>query len=246
MARIVREIMNRELVATRVGEQPELLRDMILALGITALPVLDDDRRPIAVVSLRDLVDAKRGGSPYSTPAIVVRETASIDDAARRLADADVHHLVAVDNEGRAVGVVSAIDVVRGLIGLPARHPASFPHYDPALGVEWCDDTPLERGRELVAPAGPGLLVLVRGSAGQPEVPVWAESCVNVRARVEELVVGKSREPALAAILHGDTLRFRSASVANPNERLRITELLRRAIVGVARASIAPTAFVAG
>jgi CBS domain-containing protein len=47
-----------------------------------------------------------------SSPALTIPLTASIFEAARQMRDARVHRLVAVDDEGRPVGVLSAMDFV--------------------------------------------------------------------------------------------------------------------------------------
>jgi predicted transcriptional regulator len=65
-------------------------------------------------------------------PAVCVEGSTAIEVAARRLALADVQHLVVVDSSGAAVGSVSVLDVLRALLGIPAHHPATFPHWDAA------------------------------------------------------------------------------------------------------------------
>jgi CBS domain-containing protein len=117
MARIVREIMNPEVFTLRPEVRAEDALEVILELGITAVPVLDDERRPIGVTSLRDLV---RGGSDprISTPASTLSADTSIEEAARAMVASGYHHLVVIDNDGRAVGIVSSLDLLRALVGL--------------------------------------------------------------------------------------------------------------------------------
>ena len=64
-----------------------------------------------------------------SSPAKTVRAGATIVEGARALADANVHHLVVIDDRGIAVGMVSALDFVRAFVERPARHPAQFDRY---------------------------------------------------------------------------------------------------------------------
>jgi CBS-domain-containing membrane protein len=102
-------------------------RAKILEFGVTAVPVLDEEHKPVGVISLRDL---SRPGEPHmSTPARVVRGSASIEEGARTLANADVHRLVVVDDAGVAIGMVSAVDFIRALTGTPAHHPSRFGAY---------------------------------------------------------------------------------------------------------------------
>ena len=122
----VRDIMNPKLVYLHAGDRPELARTPILDLGITAVPVLDDDHKPLGVVSLRDLADPRRKEALVTTPAEKIAVDASVHSAALALTDADVHHLVVVDVDGRAVGMISALDVLRAMLGLAVKHPKTI------------------------------------------------------------------------------------------------------------------------
>jgi CBS domain-containing protein len=77
-------------------------------------------------VSIRDLVDPRMRATRVTTPVISIGVDEPIAFAARRLAEAGVHHLVVVDGEGRAAGMLSALDVVRALVGLEAKHPLAI------------------------------------------------------------------------------------------------------------------------
>lgn len=232
MARIVSEVMNRELIAAGASADVDALRDLIIAMGITAVPVLDRERRPVGVLSLRDvLTSSPKANPPVSGPAATVSEHASLEEAGKALAQTDYHHLVVVDAAGRAVGMLSALDVLRGLLGVPARHPAAFPHFDKQLGVSWSDDVLLAGDRIGSAPEGAGVIVLVRGGRGATEAPVWAEGCERIRTRLEELLsIPQGDTPALAALLSHGKLRYRTASVPDAARRTRITETLRERI----------------
>jgi CBS domain-containing protein len=158
----------------------------------------------------------------------VIDASASLESAGEALTKTESHHLVVVDSAGKAVGMVSAVDVLRGLLGIPARHPAGFPHFDGELGVSWTDDTVLAPGNLDEAPEGPGVIVLVRGGRGIVETPVWAEASLHVRTRLEELLsIPQDDAPALAAILARGSLRFRAASVPDAARRERIVGTLR-------------------
>jgi CBS domain-containing protein len=121
----VGDYMNRHLVYLRGGDRIELARKPMLELGLTAVPILDEEHRPVGVVTLGDLskpgARAKEGGYVHT-----VLATASVAEAARRLVADDVHHLVVVDAQGAAVGMLSSSDVVRALIGAPPKHPPSI------------------------------------------------------------------------------------------------------------------------
>jgi len=198
MAVDVAEIMNHELFSVRAEETAGDVIVYLLALGITAAPILEATGRPIGFVALRDLVAAPPGApvqSIMSSPADVVSARASIRDAAALMARRSRHHLVCVDVDGRAVGFVSLLDVVRGLIGEPVCHPESFPHYDSTSGLSWTDPIRLAFGTIGLAPAGPGLLVLIDGTPGRKDRVIWSESSGDVRGRLHELATGPGAAP---------------------------------------------------
>jgi CBS-domain-containing membrane protein len=126
MGPTVRECMNTQLVYLRAGDRPRLALQPILEFGITAVPVLDDDERPVGVVSLRDLVDPRRRDALVTEAVATVGADEPIAAGARKLAEAGVHHLVVVDADGRAAGMLSALDVVRALVGMKAPHPPAI------------------------------------------------------------------------------------------------------------------------
>jgi CBS domain-containing protein len=225
MATRVREIMNRELFSVRPDHLASDVLNGILALGITGAPVVDDEGRPVGVVSLHDLVSrtGPRAADLMTSPAATVHADAPIAEAGRLLAETGYHRLVAVDWEGRAVGVVSSLDVIRGLMGLPATHPPAFPHLDPRTQLRWTDDQPLEGGHLDPGATGPGLIVLVHGGATVPERVVWAESCDDVFARLQQILVGPPvDEPVLAWWLARGGLRFRVALASDPARREKV------------------------
>ena len=95
--------------------------------SITGLPVIDESGGLVGLISQTDLVGALdspvgrlirtspsglRVGELMTSPALTVPITGSIREAARLMVDARVHRLVATDDAGRPVGVLSAIDLV--------------------------------------------------------------------------------------------------------------------------------------
>jgi CBS domain-containing protein len=224
MAVLVHEVMNSELFSLRAGDDVDEAIGFLLAIGISGAPVVDREGRPIGVASLRDLAAAKGGplvGDRMSTPALVIERTATIGAAARMLSEHEVHRLIVVDDRASAVGIISALDCVRALYGLPAKHPSAFSHYDRRSGVVWTDDLVLCRESLNLAPNGPGILVLRVGGVGRPETDVWIESASNVRARLRELVFCPQSDRRLSELLarHRRDLRFKACAVVDPDRR---------------------------
>jgi CBS domain-containing protein len=138
------------------------------------------------------------------------------------------HRLVVVDEHDRPVGIISSLDVIRGLVGLPASHPSVFPHLDKATGVQWTDDIVLELDRVEAAPDGPGVLVLVYGGAGLRERVVWAESTNNVRTRlIDMLSTPQDHVPVVKYWLGRGHLRFRASSLPEPELRDLVVSRVR-------------------
>jgi CBS domain-containing protein len=215
MAKHVGEIMNRELFAFRPNEAQEEARRFLLALEITAAPVVDARNRLVGFVSLRDL--ARQRGEKLTdcmhAPVDTIAEDATIEHAADVFARTKRHHLVVVDDAGNPKGMLSALDALCGVRGIPVTHPSTFPHYDRATGLTWTDDHELALVHAEAAPNGPGILSLVHGGARMEEQVVWAEACENVRTRVFEILEAPSEElhPALFGALQAGRLRFRAA-----------------------------------
>jgi len=207
----------------------QAIRELLRTFAISTLPVVDDERHPIGMVTACEVLDGSgTAGDRMSRPAICIEGSASIEFAARRLALADAHHLVVVDSAGVAVGIVSVLDLLRAMFGVAAHHPAAFPHWQVSTQSSWTDEWPLDERHASKAPDEAGVLVLVRGLVGETDAVVWAEACANVRHRLVALTgLDPSREPALISLLERYALRFRTAAVPNEVDRERMTSALR-------------------
>lgn len=106
-----------------IEEAEELLRHH----RISGLPVVDLSGRLVGVLSQTDLLylavpgvqalirrrdSGIRVGEVMSTPPVTIDVTASITDAARQMIERGLHRLVAVDDHGRPIGVIAAMDFV--------------------------------------------------------------------------------------------------------------------------------------
>jgi CBS domain-containing protein len=78
---------------------------------ISRTDVLEDGGVPMAVL-LRRRPSGLRVGELMSSPAVTVELTAQLVEAARLMRDNRIHRVVAVDEHGRPVGVLSASDFV--------------------------------------------------------------------------------------------------------------------------------------
>lgn len=241
MALTVGEVMNREIFSLRPSESVADALGYLNVLGISGAPVVEGGK-PIGVVSLRDLVGDRPGDTVrdrMTQPPITVTAGESLEAAARLLAERGFHRVVVVDEHGRAIGVASSLDLLRGMTGVPASHPATFPHLDLATGMTWTDDLPFDLSHAETAPKGPGVIVLIRGGAGLPERKVWAESVDDVRERLLVMMGYSPDEPeGLKEVLaHPKHLRFRAAGSSATRERRRVVRSVLSDAIHAARRS---------
>jgi len=177
-----------------------------------------------------------------SSPPIAVHRDAKIEDAARLMAEHDIHRLVVVDEGVRLVGFVSVLDVMRGLLGIPTSHPASFPHFDRATGVKWTDAAVLDVLHADRAPEQPGVFVLSVGGEDAEETDIWIEATLDLRGRLRTIAEGGSGDAQLTelSLRYRPWLRFRAAPISDPERRQQVLlRLNERAPVWVHRGGVA-------
>jgi CBS domain-containing protein len=138
----VGRICVRRVVIASHGESVRAAAERMLAEDIGALVVLDAERRPVGIVTDRDLVarciaarqdpEKTTVGDVMSKPTARVLESTPIEDALGEMLRAGARRLPVVDDEGRLVGILALDDVIELLaeetatIGrlLARRHPS--------------------------------------------------------------------------------------------------------------------------
>lgn len=123
----VGDVMTIDPVVVSADASLEEAAHLFRSNAISGLPVVDARGSLIGVISQTDLVGVMdsplgrligiqpgrlRVGELMSSPAVTVPLTVSLAEAARVMLGARVHRLVATDDDGRPVGVLSAIDFV--------------------------------------------------------------------------------------------------------------------------------------
>jgi CBS-domain-containing membrane protein len=122
----IADIMSTKLLYLPTNTRVALARQKIIDFGVTAVPVLDETHRPVGMVSLRDLASADGDHYEPTRNVATLEATNLVADGAKILAASGYHHMVVVDDLGVAVGMVSAMDLLRALTGLPPSHPAAL------------------------------------------------------------------------------------------------------------------------
>jgi hypothetical protein len=214
MAAHVSEIMNHEVLSFDPDAPARAALSLLLRMGLTTAPVVDEEHHPIGVVSQRELVRAAAGAKVSAcmrVPAVVTRPDTPLLDAARLLDEADLHHLAVVGPHRRLIGFVSSLDLLRGMIGAPVSHPESFVHWDDAAGAAFSNDRVLDADQVGDVPATPGLVVITRGGAGRTERVVWAETTLDLQGWLRAYLDGSELSDRLGA--GGGQLRYRYAEL---------------------------------
>jgi len=124
---LVADVMTLDPVVVGCDASIEEAAGLLHANAISGLPVVDEAGALVGVISQSDLVDIMgsavgrvvrtrpsglRVGELMSSPAVTIPMTGSLAEAARVMLGARVHRLVATDEDGLPVGVLSATDFV--------------------------------------------------------------------------------------------------------------------------------------
>jgi CBS domain-containing protein len=124
---MVADLMTVDPVIIGVDAPLEEAERLMREMHISGLPVVDHHEALVGVISQTDVLED--GGAPMaillrrkpsglrvgelmSSPAVTVQLTAPLVEAARLMRDNRIHRVVAVDERGRPVGVLSASDFV--------------------------------------------------------------------------------------------------------------------------------------
>ncbi|CAM5341049.1 CBS domain-containing protein [Streptomyces chartreusis] len=137
--RTVRELMTKDVVNVRQDAAFADIAKLLAEHGITAVPVVDDEDRPVGVVSEADLLrkeaarldadwllptlhpqpagrdkaEATTAEGLMTSPAVTARPEWTVVEAARAMERGGVKRLPVVDEAGRLIGVISRADLLR-------------------------------------------------------------------------------------------------------------------------------------
>lgn len=121
----VSEIMTRNVLSVAADASAKDLAWGFNLKGFSGAPVKDDSGNVVGVVSKSDLLDPDKTDSDstsgtvrdHMTPVLLaVRANDSYTVAVRRMVDMGIHRLMVVDDAGGLVGIVTPMDVLRGLL----------------------------------------------------------------------------------------------------------------------------------
>lgn len=141
----VEQLMARDFVTIHEGASLVDAARLMRNYGVTGLPVVDDFRRCVGVISATDFVEAESQAheccvqhvatswdesglqraealsdesvKAHMSPKVQsIREHHSIVEAGRLMCEEHIHRLVVIDRQGKPVGIISSLDLVSALV----------------------------------------------------------------------------------------------------------------------------------
>jgi CBS domain-containing protein len=135
----VGDVMTRQVVAVTADMGYKEIADLMVRHSVSAVPVVDAERRVLGVVSEADLLakleyadrvprhmlatrrmrngrqkaSGDTAGALMTAPAVTIRATETVTSAARLMEAARIKRIPVVDEDGRLVGIASRRDLVR-------------------------------------------------------------------------------------------------------------------------------------
>jgi CBS domain-containing protein len=119
----ISDIMSSDVACCRMDAPLREVARLMTEHNCGEIPVCDDARRPIGVVTDRDIVCrvVAEGENPYemtagecmSTPVITATCDMSIDESARLMEQYQIRRLPVVDDTGACCGIVAQADLAR-------------------------------------------------------------------------------------------------------------------------------------
>lgn len=132
----VAAVMNRAIVCARADVSVAAIVRLMIEHHIGCIPVIDERRRPLGVITKWDLVEQidatmQNTGSDSPLPAdlaprvadeimmplaLTLGENATVEQAAEMMTSEDTHHVLVVAKDSTLVGVVSSKDIASLLV----------------------------------------------------------------------------------------------------------------------------------
>ncbi|MFF0461324.1 hemolysin family protein [Streptomyces mexicanus] len=112
------------VVYARLGVTPEQLEKLSAESGFSRFPVVDEGRRIVGYLHVKDALDASPRTEPFRLrdmrPIARIRESTPMDDVLTAMRGSRTHLAAVLGTDGRLAGLVTMEDVLRQLFGQPA------------------------------------------------------------------------------------------------------------------------------
>jgi CBS domain-containing protein len=117
--KLVEDLMTGDMLTVRAADGLEHARDLMLSLGIHALPVVAEDGKVVGIVTSHDLVDDQLSFEDgpiieeiMTSPVVTISSEATLREAAEVMRGEFIHHLVVCDRS-EPVGILSSFDLLK-------------------------------------------------------------------------------------------------------------------------------------
>ncbi|MEM2970001.1 MAG: CBS domain-containing protein, partial [Candidatus Bathyarchaeia archaeon] len=118
----VSEIMRTNVITAYPDDLVKEVAKKLVEKGIDHLPVVDDARKLVGIVTSWDLaralaIDKKRLEEIMTKKVITVFQNESIDVVARKMARHNISGVPVVDKENHVIGILTTDDISKKLVG---------------------------------------------------------------------------------------------------------------------------------
>jgi IMP dehydrogenase len=118
---LVKDVMSEAVVFVRADIAATVAAEVLTRQRINGAPVLGDHGRVVGVVSKTDLLDPRRAGEGKTVEDVMTRMVFAVRasdpamQAVRLMVEEDIHRALVVNDDGTLAGIVTPMDVLRGL-----------------------------------------------------------------------------------------------------------------------------------
>ena len=231
------DVMNRTGFFAKPSDTIAVLVREMGERGLGSIVVLDRKARPLGVATSAEVeccYDVDELIERLRKPAVCMDQHTDLDMAARTLALHPSSCLVLVDASGAAVGMLTPLELLRGVLGVTAAH-GGAPLHD--RDVNWEQAELLELSAAHRAPDAPGIILLSPGLDSTAKRVVWAEATENMRERLDQMLRSPQQDPRLESIIEAYPryVRFRCLTIHDAGLREQLANALCTVGSGEAR-----------
>jgi CBS domain-containing protein len=116
----VSDIMTKDVIVVDEKTTLATIAALMYEKGVGSVVIVDEERRPIGIVTERDIVYAVAKNLRRDAPAwsfmtenpVVVKDSDLITTAMEKMRELNIRHLPVVNDEGKVVGIISFRDIV--------------------------------------------------------------------------------------------------------------------------------------
>lgn len=112
------DIMSRDIISVTDDDPPEEARRLLLKHDVTALPVIDAQRRVHGFIDLRCLAQGRDRLDMMMAPARAVSPEMPVVDLVPIMNDSSTHPVAVVDEQARLIGIIAPTDLLQALANI--------------------------------------------------------------------------------------------------------------------------------